>query len=79
MHKVLYTKRAYQIFELEDSGLPQQGIMPISAKNTITMATEVWGKKRLSPLGEDFFVFGYHGAILESFELFHQFQEILAI
>ena len=35
---------SYQIFELEDSGLPQQGILPISAKKTITMATEVWKK-----------------------------------
>ena len=29
---------SYQIFELEDSGLPQQGILPISAKKAITMA-----------------------------------------
>ena len=33
----------YQIIQEEDSGLPQQGILPISAKNTITMATENWG------------------------------------
>ena len=32
---------SYQIFELEDSGLPQQGILPISARKTITMATDV--------------------------------------
>ena len=35
--------------ELDDSGLPQQGILPISAKKTITMATEVLRKKRLFP------------------------------
>ena len=29
---------SYQIFELEDSGLPQQSILPISARKTITMA-----------------------------------------
>ena len=29
---------SYQIFELEDSGLLQQGILPISARKTITMA-----------------------------------------
>ena len=29
---------SYQIFELEDSGLPQQGILPISARKTITKA-----------------------------------------
>ena len=28
----------YQIFELEDSGLPQQSILPISARKTVTMA-----------------------------------------
>ena len=27
---------SYQIFELEDSGLPQQGILPISARKTTT-------------------------------------------
>ena len=32
---------SYQIFELEDSGLPEQGILPISARKTITMATDV--------------------------------------
>ena len=29
---------SYQIFELEDSGLPQQGILPISARKTTTKA-----------------------------------------
>ena len=29
---------SYQIFELEDSGLPQQGVLPISARKTIIMA-----------------------------------------
>ena len=29
---------SFQIFELEDSGLQQQGILPISARKTITMA-----------------------------------------
>ena len=29
---------SFQIFELEDSGLPQQGILPISARKTITKA-----------------------------------------
>ena len=38
---------SYQIIELEDSGLPQQGILPISAKKRKTMATEVLGKKTL--------------------------------
>ena len=32
---------SYQIFEQEDSGLPEQGILPISARKTITMATDV--------------------------------------
>ena len=35
----------YQIFELEDSGLPQQGILPISARKTTTMATDICLKK----------------------------------
>ena len=35
----------YQIFELEDSGLPQQGILPISAKKTTTKATDVCFEK----------------------------------
>ena len=33
-----YQDLSYQIFELEDSGLPKQGILPISARKTITMA-----------------------------------------
>ena len=32
---------SYHIFELEDSGLPQQGILHISARKTKTMATDV--------------------------------------
>ena len=36
---------SYKIFELEDSGLPQQGILPISARKTTTMATDVWLEK----------------------------------
>ena len=48
----------YQIFELEDSGLPpQQGILPISAKTTITKAKHrVWKKTLLTvhSLGKDF-------------------------
>ena len=36
---------SYQIFELEDSGLPQQGILPISAKKQQQgQPTEVWKK-----------------------------------
>ena len=38
---------SYQIIEEEYLGLPQQGILPISAKKTITMAIEVLGKKTL--------------------------------
>ena len=30
---------SYQIFEQEDSGLPQQGILPISAKKPITISS----------------------------------------
>ena len=40
---------SYQIFELEDSGLPQQGILPISAKKTTTKAKHrVWKKTLLT-------------------------------
>ena len=39
---------SYQIFELEDSGLPQQGILPISATKTTTKANHRF-------LGKDFF------------------------
>ena len=38
----------YQILEGEDSGLPQQGILPISAKKTITMANHRWLEKDFS-------------------------------
>ena len=38
---------SYQIIELEDSGLPQQGILPISARKTITKATDVCLEKTL--------------------------------
>ena len=38
----------YQIFELEDSALPQQGILPISATKTTTKANHRF-------LGKDFF------------------------
>ena len=47
----MYGPLSYQIIELEDSGLPQQGILPISAKKRITMATEVLGKKDSSHCG----------------------------
>ena len=33
-----YQDLSYRIFELEDLGLPQQGILLISARKTITMA-----------------------------------------
>ena len=36
-----YQDLSYQIFELEDSGLPQQGILPISARKTIIMANHI--------------------------------------
>ena len=36
---------SYQIFELEDSGLPQQGILPITARKTITMTIHRCFKK----------------------------------
>ena len=36
---------SYHIFELEDSGLSQQGILPISARKTKTMDTDVCLKK----------------------------------
>ena len=38
-HSFTYQKGlSYQIFELGDSGLPQQGILPISATKTTTKA-----------------------------------------
>ena len=36
---------SYEIFELEDSGLPQQGILPISARKTTTKANHGCLKK----------------------------------
>ena len=39
---------SYQIFELEDSGLPQQGILPISARKTTTKAIHRCLEKTLS-------------------------------
>ena len=39
---------SYQIFELEDSGLPQQGILPISARKTTTNAIHRCLEKTLS-------------------------------
>ena len=36
---------SYQIFELEDSGLPQQGILPNSARKTITMSNHRYLEK----------------------------------
>ena len=41
MHTVVRTHQkgfSYQIFEQEDSALPQQGILPISARKTTTKA-----------------------------------------
>ena len=45
---------SYQIFELEDSGLPQHGILTISARKTTTRANkpQMFGK-RLFPLYPD--------------------------
>ena len=39
---------SYHIFELEDSGLPQQGILPISARKPITKTNHRVLKKTLS-------------------------------
>ena len=38
---------SYQIFELEDSGLPQQGILPISAKKHNNNGHRIFGKRTL--------------------------------
>ena len=43
-----YQDLSYQIFELEDSGLPQQGILPISARKTTTKAIHRCLEKTLS-------------------------------
>ena len=39
---------SYQIYELEDSGLPQQGILPISAKK-ISSKIQMFGKRLPNP------------------------------
>ena len=47
-----YQDLSYRIFELEDLGLPQQGILPISAKKIITKAKHrVWKKTLLTVQG----------------------------
>ena len=45
--KACHKGLSYQIFELEDSGLPQQGILPISARKTTTKATHKCLEKTL--------------------------------